>query len=132
MKTTGWILVAAAIASVAAGPASLAEEKRTLIGEYVWNNRNTGGDLEAIFTPTGDGTWDVAFHFTFRGQPHVYSGTAEGSLTEGGGLKGTVLNEDKSRKFTFGGKFEHGEFRGDHAEITGGREIDTGTLRLGG
>ncbi len=129
MRRTALVLVGGAIL-LAAGVAG-AEESRTLAGEFVWNHRGNRGDVEAVFTATGQGTWDVTFRFTFRGTPHVYQGTAEGSLSEGG-LRGKVLNETKKRTFTFTGAFKNGEFRGTHAEIEGQREVQTGTLTLGG
>lgn len=101
----------------------------TMVGEYHWNDR-ASGELKAIFTPAGDGQWTVDFHFDFRDEPHIYSGTAEGSLSEGG-LKGTVKNENKKRTFIFKGAFEDGQFSGDHEETTEGRERRTGTMTLG-
>ena len=106
-----------------------ASETATLTGEYVWNAGGSG-DLRAEFTSTGDGTWDVSFHFKFRGRPHTYTGTATGSLSQGE-LKGTVKNENRERTFTFTGKMEGGRFRGTHAEITGGSPESTGTLTMG-
>jgi len=109
---------------------AVAGEEQTLTGEYRWKAGKEGA-LEAVFTPTGEGEWEVDFHFKFRGGKHVYSGTATGSLTEGA-LEGTVFNESKKRTFTFAGDFEDGKFSGKHAEITGGHEQSTGTLTLGG
>ena len=129
MKSTALILIVGAI--LLAVGAAAAEESRTLTGEFVWNRRGNRGDLEAVFTATGQGTWDVTFRFSFRGASHVYQGTAEGSLSEGD-LSGKVLNESKRRTFTFTGAFKDGEFRGTHAEIEGQRKIETGTLTLGG
>ncbi|MEL7061528.1 MAG: hypothetical protein AAGN46_16000 [Acidobacteriota bacterium] len=107
-----------------------AEDSTTLTGEYHWNQIRESGDLRAVFTPTGEATWDVAFHFRFNGQPHVYEGTANGSLTDGE-LAGKVFNENKRRTFTFEGKTRNGTFRGEHQEISRrGRVIDTGTLEL--
>jgi len=106
-----------------------ADEARTAKGEFTWTQRDVAGNLEAVFTPTGDGTWDVAFHFTFRDKPHVYSGTAEGNLS-GGGLKGTVQNESKERTFEFQGTVENSKFQGSHSEIEGGETVATGTLKL--
>ena len=60
---------------------ALAEESHTLTGQFVWYHQDGPEDLEAVFTPTGAGSWEVSFHFTFRGQDHVYSGTATGSLS---------------------------------------------------
>ena len=133
MKRTALILVGGAILlAVAVGVAGAGgQEPRTLTGEFEWNHRGNRGDLEAMFTATGQGTWDVVFHFTFRGSSHTYTGTAEGSLSEGE-LSGKVLNESKKRTFTFTGAFQNGEFRGTHAEIEGQRVVQTGSLILGG
>ena len=103
-----WIVL---IFLVSAFSGPRADDPRTLTGEFVWNQRDTSGDLEAVFTPSGEGEWDVSFHFSFRGRPHTYEGTAEGSLSQGA-LKGRVKNESGSRTFTFEGQFTDGEFRG--------------------
>ena len=112
---------------LALSPAAVAEET-VLVGEYHWNQGGASGDLKAVFESTGENTWDVSFHFDFRSKPHVYSGTATGSLTDGK-LEGTVKNESKRRTFTFEGTFEDGTFSGDHSEITRS-EVRTGTLSL--
>jgi len=129
MKNTVLLILVGLCLLLGAFGGAVAEGARTLTGEFVWTDRDRSGDLEAIFTATGEGTWDVAFHFTFRDTPHVYSGTAEGSLS-GGDLKGTVLNEDKKRTFTFSGSFKDGAFHGTHAEVEGERTHATGTLTL--
>ncbi len=129
MKRTAQILLCGAI--LLAASVVGADEPQTLAGEFVWNHRGNRGDLEAVFIATGQETWDVAFHFTFRGASHVYKGSAEGSLSEGD-LRGKVLNESRKRTFTFTGAFKDGEFRGTHAEIEGKRVVETGTLTLGG
>ena len=41
-----------------------------------------------------------------------------------------MTNETGKRTFTFAGKFEDGQFRGDHSETTGGNAKSTGTLTL--
>ena len=111
-------------------PSAEADDTTTLTGAFRWNS-GSPNDLRAVFTPTGEGTWDVAFHFKFRGS-HVYKGVAEGSLTDGG-LKGKVKNDNKERTFTFEGSFEDGEFKGTHAEIGRSRgSQSTGTFWLGG
>ena len=128
MKRTSSLLLMTAL--LLAAPAVLAEEaSKTLTGSFVWDGRGTEGDLEAIFTPTGEGTWSVDFHFEFRGKPHTYSGVAEGEIGAGK-LKGRVQNESKRRTFTFTGEFADGTFRGSHAEVEGEREVSTGTLML--
>jgi len=111
------------------GPVTGAAEKRTLKGSFKWTDAGKKGDLEAAFTPTGEGTWDVAFHFEFRGKPHIYAGTAEGTLA-GGDLNGRVRNDEKNRTFIFTGTFTEGEFHGAHAEIGDDGEHATGTLTL--
>lgn len=128
MALRGMAVVAALVMSL--GLVTGAEEKRTLKGTYEWTD-SAKGDLEAVFTPTGEGKWDVAFHFEFRGQPHTYAGTAEGTL-EGGALKGRVLSDQRKRTFIFKGTFTDGEFHGTHAEVEDGNEHDTGTLTLKG
>ena len=132
MKHTALLLMfAAAIFLPSQAEESPADATRTLNGEYHWTGRDNRGDLEAVFTPAGDGKWEIAFHFSFRGKDHVYSGTAEGSLSDGS-LAGKVFNENQKRTFTFSGEFKDGKFSGDHAEIGEGRKQATGTLTLGG
>jgi hypothetical protein len=111
-----------------AGENGTAGVERTLTGEYDWGGRKSG-DLEAVFTATGEDTWNVSFHFTFRDQPHVFSGTASGSLTEGQ-LRGEVFDDRKKRTFTFEGQVKDGKFEGSHAEIEGDRVQNTGTMTL--
>lgn len=113
-----------------ANDAATENAQTTLTGEYNWERGETQGELEAIFTPTGEATWDVSFNFDFRNDPHTYTGVAQGSLTDGE-LKGEVLNEDKNRTFTFEGMVEDGQFAGTHSEIGGRRGTrKTGTLTL--
>ncbi len=122
-------LVALVLGGSLAVALAAGEGARTVQGEFTWNQRSAKGDLEAVFTPTGDGTWDVAFHFTFRDKAHVYSGIAQGLLS-GGELKGTVQNENGDRKFLFQGLVENGQFRGSHSEVEGGDAVETGSLTL--
>jgi len=131
MKNSWLVLIVALLIFT---PQLMAEEKveaetRTLTGAYEWSARGSSGDLEAVFTPTGENTWDVSFHFEFRGEAHTYSGTAEGALGDGS-LSGTVLNEKKKRTFSFTGEFAEGEFSGTHSERHGTSDVDTGTLTL--
>jgi len=128
MKRTVLLLMIAAMLLPANG--IRAEDTTTLTGEYIWTSRDTRDDLEAIFTPAGDAKWDVSFYFNFRDEPHTYTGTASGSLTEGK-LEGEVRNESKQRLFVFSGQFEDGKFKGTHAEIRDGNRRDTGTITLG-
>ena len=123
------LALVATVILIASGIALADDPATTLNGEYVWSGPGAKGGLEAVFTKTGDNTWSVDFNFTFRGKDHTYSGSAEGSLTDGK-LAGTVQNESKARTFTFEGAFADGKFSGTHAETTGGEPIDTGTITL--
>ena len=122
------LLVAAVLAFCLAGAAISQTAEETLLGSYFWKQSNERGDLRAVFTPKGEGKYDVVFHFDFRG-PHTYTGTAEGSLKEGS-LKGTVQNENKKRTWNFAGTFTNGQFEGTHEELRDGDKIDSGTLTL--
>ena len=101
---------------------------RTFSGHYRWDGQDLSGNLEAVFTPTGEATWDVSFSFKFQG-PHTFSGTAEGSLKRGK-LEGTVRNERETRSYDFRGAVKKGKFRGVHFESTGGARRKTGTLSM--
>jgi hypothetical protein len=129
MRRATQLVAVVAVLAVSLGLAVGGDEERTLTGSYRWADGGRSGDLKAVFTPTGDSKWDVAFHFDFNGERHVYSGTAEGTLS-GGVLEGRVLNERRNRSFTFKGTFSEGEFHGTHAETTGGGEQATGSLTL--
>lgn len=134
MKRTILTIVAvfAGLGMVAAGSTaeSSSEQAQTLTGTYKWVNADNPGSLRAEFTSTGKETWDVVFKFRFRGRPHTYAGTAEGSLSEGA-LEGTVKNENKRRTFAFAGEFEDGRFKGTHRELRDGEVYQTGWLALG-
>ena len=131
MRKALWRSAVVAALAMSVGFVTGADGTRTLKGSYEWTDTNKKGDLEAVFTPTGEGKWDVAFHFVFQGQAHTYAGTAEGTL-KGGDLKGRVLNDAKNRTFSFTGTFTDGEFHGTHAEVGDGGERTTGTLTLKG
>jgi hypothetical protein len=104
--------------------------KRTLKGSYDWVGGKSG-PLTADFFPTDEaGRWKVEFRFDFHG-PHLYTGTASGSLDEGS-LSGEVESDQRKRTFVFSGSFQDGEFSGTHTETTKGRESDTGTMTLKG
>ena len=100
-------------------------------GSYVWTaSPGDPGDLRAEFTSNGEDKWDVSFYFRFNGQNHIYTGTAEGSL-KNGGLSGKVHNERKSRNWTFTGQVSNGKFEGTHTEhYRNGSSKRTGTLAL--
>lgn len=123
----------AALAVVATTTASTTDDSRAtqqvLDGEFVWTGYDSG-PLEATFEPTGENQWKVAFRFRWNGEPKVYRGTAEGSLTDGP-LRGTVQNETQRRSWNFEGTTTDGVFEGTHEEIKRSRAVRTGTLTLG-
>lgn len=128
-QNTRTFAIALTVLSLLAGGA-FAADAMTLSGSYAWSQGGQGGDLEAEFTPTGENTWDVSFHFSFRGKDHTYTGTARGSL-EQGAMSGEVRNESGKRSWTFEGSFnDKGKFKGSHVETTGGGQTKTGTLTL--
>ena len=130
MKMIAPWVVAVALVVPMSGSAALAEESQTLEGSFVWNNENRTGDLEAVFTETDPGRYNVDFRFEWEGKPRVFSGTAEGSLSSGE-LVGRVQNATKEHTFVFTGSFENGTFNGTHAVLNEeGEETDTGTLVL--
>ena len=117
-----------------AGVAAPASDAVTLEGEFVWqrSDGNHAGALRAEFTPTGENTWNVAFHFEWEDGPHTYTGTATGNLATGD-LEGEVVNDNPDRKatFRFTGTFENGTYSGTHAHVQeDGSLLDTGTLTL--
>ena len=104
----------------------------TLTGEFLWKHMNHTGDLDAVFSKTGDDAWGVEFRFVWEGELHVFSGTAEGSLTDGE-LRGNVVTENPQRPqtFFFAGRFERGRFTGTHKALQpSGGTHPTGTLTL--
>ena len=129
MKKVPYMLLAVLVLVMFQSATVAAAAERTLTGEFWWEESGRGGDLRSVFTPTGEGTWDVVFYFRFHGESHVYRGTAEGSLSRGA-LRGTVLDKDRERTFTFEGAFKNGEFAGTHSEVFSGGAEKTGTLTL--
>ncbi len=127
-KASLFVAIAVLLLPAFSGPID-ADDSTTLTGEYIWNRQDVPSEIEAVFTPAGESKWDVSFHFDFRNEGHIYTGTAEGSLTEGP-LKGEVKNENKKRTFIFSGKFTDGVFEGTHAEMRDGKELDTGVIKL--
>ncbi len=130
MRKSALSLAAAALLIPAFFAIADAGEKQILTGTYVWNSGRPS-TLKAIFTASGENRWDVTFHFRFRGQPEIFSGTATGDLATGK-LEGRVRNRKGNgpRTFTFRGEFENGTFRGRHSEVFGSRESSTGGLTL--
>lgn len=112
-----------------AGPA-FGDQEVTLTGSFVWarTDGDRTGDLEAVFTPSEEHDWTVAFHFVWEDKDHVYLGTADGNL-ETGTLRGTAehLAEDRVITFRFEGEFDEGTFQGSHGWLK-----DDGTLEHGG
>ncbi|MEE8411544.1 MAG: hypothetical protein V3S47_03510 [Acidobacteriota bacterium] len=112
---------------------SLAGDDVTLEGGFVWEREDGDreGDLKAVLTPTGDGEWDVSFHFEWEDSPRIFTGTCSGSLD--GELSGDITSDgDREMKFKFSGSFEDGTFNGTHGFVTKEGELkQAGKLMLG-
>lgn len=135
MKKLTAILAVLAFVAATVG-IGLAAEATELNGSFVWERTNDKGeddsktgDLKAIFVEGEAGKWKVDFHFTWEKKPRVWSGTAEGSLSEGE-LKGEVFDENKENKFMFSGSFTDGRFTGTHAAEGDNGPNQLGTLTL--
>lgn len=101
-------------------------------GGFVWERRDggTSGDLEAVFTPTGEDSWDVTFYFDWEDEPREWSGTAKGSLNSGS-LEGEAQEDrDRKRTFKFMGQVDAGVFKGEHGAVRDGELSKRGTLEL--
>ena len=113
---------------------ALDQEDVTLNGSFVWarDDGDRTGDLRAVFTPSKEHDWSVAFHFIWEDEDHVYLGTANGNL-ESGSLSGTAQSDGEERKlsFRFQGEFENGTFSGSHGWINKDGSLEHGgTLTL--
>ncbi len=118
---------------LAAMPGFAGDDDVTLEGDFVWEREDGdhGGDLKAILTPTGEGEWDIKFHFEWEDGPHIYTGKCSGSLD--GDFSGSVQADgEREMNFTFSGSFEDGTFNGTHGFVTkeGGLK-QAGKLTLG-
>jgi len=116
-----------------AGTVAIASGEVHLAGSFFWKGGDepVNGDLTTVLTPSGKGEWDVAFHFDWEGEPHVFAGKAKGSLD--GELVGNVSSDDPDHplKFEFRGAFADGEFAGTHGYWNRkGELVPTGTLKL--
>lgn len=105
----------------------------TLEGGFVWEQEDGDreGDLKAVLTPTGNGEWDVSFHFEWEDSPRIFTGTCRGSLD--GELSGDITSDgEREMKFKFSGSFEDGTFNGTHGFVTKEGELkQAGKLMLG-
>lgn len=119
-------------------PFLFAEEKKSsdvvLKGDYKWlkgEKVRYEEKLTGVFTPNGDGTWDVSFNFKFKNKDHNYVGTATGSLDKGA-ISGEVKNDGGKgkRSFTFSGDMKDGKISGTHNETTRGKPRPTGIFTL--
>ncbi len=106
-------------------------ETVTMQGSYVAGEEYPDtGKIEAVFTATASGTWQVVFDFDFQESEYTFTGIAEGGLSADGPLQGTVHDEAGKRTFKFRGTITDGVFHGTHAEVEFGGETPTGTMKL--
>ena len=112
----------------------LAGDEISFSGSFHWerpDGEEFDGELSAVFTPEKDGEWAVAFEFDWEGEPHVFLGSASGSLS--GELSGKAASDDPGHplKFEFKGAFSDGTFSGTHGYFNReGDLVDSGTLEL--
>ncbi len=114
-------------------PATVAGDNARFSGSYVWDrpDQKTEGELDVVFTPTGEGAWNVVFRFDWEGEAREFAGTATGDLD--GELKGNVDSDDPSHplEFEFTGVFSDGKFNGTHGYFNRrGELVESGTLEL--
>ncbi|MCW8132388.1 MAG: hypothetical protein KIS92_18720 [Planctomycetota bacterium] len=109
------------------GQAQAADAKEeTLNGTFAWSRENgKTHPIKAVFTQTGDKTWNVVFTFKWGKDDQVWKGTATGELGNGE-VKGDAKTPDGKRNFSFVGGFKDGKLDFTHKE---GRN-DTGTMSL--
>lgn len=112
------------------------EESKEVVmtGDYKWlrgEKVRFEEKLKGVFTPKGNGEWDVSFHFKFKKRDYNYVGTAKGNL-DNGQLEGEVRNDGGKgkRSFTFSGDMKDGSISGTHNETTKGRAQKTGVFTL--
>ncbi|HXV77347.1 MAG TPA: hypothetical protein VD788_13595 [Candidatus Polarisedimenticolaceae bacterium] len=117
---------------VVGGSAAAETETVTLKGQFVWERSDKGipGELAAMFTPSGEGTWDVVFHFEWEGEMREWKGTATGNLGSGRLEGEAVEDRDRKRTFAFRGAFTDGVFAGSHGQLRDGELSSGGTLTL--
>ena len=127
------LAVAMALVFLCGGTLALADDHEvTWKGTYVWerSDKDIPGDIEAVFTPAGDKTWDVVFHFEWEGEMRAWKGTATGSL-DNGELKGEAKEDrDRERTFAFEGTVKDGKFQGIHGGMRDGKLSETGKITL--
>ncbi len=137
-----WLLLAAASLRGSTTPLGAAPPAaHAYHGYYFWTEQGVGDDIDAIFTPTGEDTWTVDFHFTFQDHPQTFSGDAVGKLVStdaarptddsAPSLQGTVYTSAHDRTYAFRGLIDaSGQFSGSTYRIEDFEEEEIGTLVL--
>jgi hypothetical protein len=124
-----WFALLAVLAIWPAERVASLDGLTVLEGQWRWTPGNEAGDMKATFEPVAASSWKVSFSFNFNG-PHVYTGTAEGSLAEGGRLVGRVQSDVGRQQWRFEGTFKNGRLDGNHFAKRGREEELSGTLTL--
>ncbi|MDA0323196.1 MAG: hypothetical protein O2923_10850 [Verrucomicrobia bacterium] len=129
-----YLLYIAILLSVVGWPdAVAAEEAVVLTGHFNWEKEGEKThDLQATFTATGQGKWDVVFNFKWKDKPEEWIGTAEGSLDRGD-FKGTADRKPGKHTWHYSGKVDDGVITCEHTQtMRDGKEaiVKTGKFTL--
>lgn len=98
-------------------------------GEYTWNHDGHTNTVEATFTPTGEGQWDVVFDFKYARREGTYEGTVEGSLQDGA-IAGDVKGAGDVIRYRLEAEVNGDRLEGKHYDIWEGRRKLYGTINL--
>ena len=103
------------------------ERPVTLKGHFTEGGHRHQHDLRGVFSRTGSKQWDVAFHFVWGKNKHVYKGTVTGDLQDG-----PVQGQARSggRTWVFAGMARDGTLSCKHYETTGGKRHPTGDFLI--
>ena len=123
------LLVSSILVTTLFGLSAAAGDEVVNRGEYVWKVDGHRNEVEAVFTPRGEDTWDVEFRFAYARRRGVYQGMARGSLRDGV-VHGEVRDNGGVLRYGFELVVEGDRLEGQHFDIWSGRKKLNGTLRL--
>ena len=106
-----------------------AAETEVFRGEYEWTVDGHRNRVEATFTPTSDGQWDVELRFAYARREGTYRGQAEGSLRQGQ-IRCNVEDGGGVLRYRIEAEVQGDTLEGKHYDIYSGRKKLNGTIRL--